>query len=346
MSRGRPRPDGPALSVVLSTLGNYETLEKVLDGYSKQSADPESFEVVVATDAADPHPEAVDTAIGARRFETRRITGPVPGLSANRNAGIEAARASLILLTDNDTIPVRRLVSEHLAWHRRHQQPNVGVQGRVRWSRELEVSIFMRWLDTGIQFDFANIRGTEAGWGRFAGANVSFKKDFAQRVGDFDQQHFPYGYEDTDWAYRASKLGFRLLYNRRAVVDHLRPMTLEFWQKRARRVAVAEQTFVRLHPEMSPWFYGIFSAASKEPPGRGRGVPLAPYVPRWAPLLGPRVWRSVDRTFTQAIAPYFLSSWEEALALRDATGEDLPAAPDLSEFLSDSPGGSPPGGPK
>ena len=55
----------------------------------------------------------------------RRITGGRPGLSANRNAGVRDARAPLVLFTDNDTIPVPQLVSEHLAWHRSHPAPEV-----------------------------------------------------------------------------------------------------------------------------------------------------------------------------------------------------------------------------
>jgi GT2 family glycosyltransferase len=325
-----PEAGKPRLSVVLSSLGNYETLEKVLDGYARQSARADDFEVVLAMDAADPEPESVRRAIGTRPYRVNLIQGARPGLSENRNAGYRAAAGPLVLFTDNDTIPVKGMVAEHLSWHERYPDEATGVLGKVRWARELTVTTFMRWLDTGIQFDFANITGVDAGWGRFVGANVSLKRSFVLRVGDFDQEHFPYGYEDTDWAYRASKLGFRLMYNRRAVVDHLRPMTLEFWQKRARRVAASEHMFTALHPEMPPWFFTRFSAAVAAPPARGRGIRLAPFVPRWVPWLGTRVWRSVDMFYKQALAPPFLAAWEEAERIGAR-----PSGPDLSEFSPD-----------
>jgi GT2 family glycosyltransferase len=321
----------PQLSVVVSTLGMYQVLRRVLDGYSRQDAPPRSFEVVVANDAADPRPAAIDDAIGRRPYPVRRITGRVPGLSANRNAGWRAAEAPLVLFTDNDTIPDGRLVSEHIAWHARHPADEVGVLGHVRWARELRVTAFMRWLEHGIQFDYPNIEGIEAGWGRFYGANASVKALLLARVGDFDEERLPYGYEDLDWAYRASKVGFRLLYNRRAVVEHLRPMTLEFWKRRVRRIAAAERRFVRLHPEIPPWFFGIFSRAAELPPARGRGVRLLPFVPPWVPRLGPRVWASADLAFKQALAPHFLAAWEEA-----ASAADGPAQPDLSELEESS----------
>ena len=88
--------DRPQLSVVISTLGNYATLERVLDGYSRQTAPAGSFEVVIVMDAAEQRPDAVEGAIGERPFPLRRISGPVPGLSANRNAGKRRAISSAV----------------------------------------------------------------------------------------------------------------------------------------------------------------------------------------------------------------------------------------------------------
>lgn len=329
------------LSVVISTLGNYEVLERVLDGYSEQDAEPGSFEVVVAMDAADPEPAAVDCAIGERPYPVRRITGAAPGLSANRNAGRRAARGTLVLFTDNDTIPVPELVSEHLRWHEREPGEECGVVGHVRWAPELDVTPFMRWLDRSIQFAYAYLEPGETGWGAFAGANVSLKRAFVERVGDFDQERFPYGYEDMDWAYRASKLGLRLFYNADAIVDHLRPMTLEFWKKRVRRVAASERMFTALYPERPPWFHELFTDAMAKPRSRGRSERLARFVPPRVPWLGPRVWENLDVYYRQALAPHFLRAWDEA----EATG-GRPAQPDLSEFELESSAGSEPGGPK
>ena len=341
MPPGPGESSDPTLSIVISTLGNYEVLERVLDGYGRQDAAPGSFEVVVAMDRADPEPAAVDKAIADRAYPVRRIAGATPGLSANRNAGWRAARGRLVMFTDNDTIPLPDLVSNHLRWHEREPDEECGVLGHVRWAPELDVTPFMRWLDTGIQFNYANLDAGEVPWGAFAGANVSLKRGFVERVGDFDQERFPYGYEDTDWAYRASKLGMRLFYNPDAIVDHLRPMTLEFWKKRARRVATSELQFTRTHPEMPPWFHRVFSDAIARPPARGRSERLARFVPRRVPWLGPKVWDNLDVYYKQALAPHFLSAWEDA-----AAGNGSGAQPDLSEFEPDSSAGSEPGGPK
>lgn len=329
------------LSVVIPTLGR-PTLARVLDGFEQQRVRGQPFEVVIVVDAAAARSGALGELIGERPYPVRTIAATMPGASAARNAGWRSASADLVLYIDDDTIPRPGLVTEHLSWHRRHPAEEVAVLGHVRWAPELRVSPFMRWLDHGIQFDYPSIRGTEAGWGRFYTAHVSVKASLIGRVGGFDEERFPFGYEDLEFAYRASKIGLRVLYNPRAVVDHLRPMTLEFWQRRVRRIAVAEHRFVSIYPEMPAYFHAMFSEALRFPPATGRGVSLLPYVPRGLPWIGARVWASADRYFKQAMAPHFLEAWAEA-ERRD--GPET-AQPDRSELDVSSSGGSIPGGPK
>lgn len=331
----------PKISVVLSTLGNHHGLKRVLDGFTNQSIAPETFEVVVAVDVAESDGEAVDRAIGGERsYRVRRVSPEVPGLSANRNIGRRRAQGPLILFTDNDTIPAPSLLAQHLEWHRNEPDDYCAVVGNVRWSPEVEITTLMRWLDTGLQFNFANLSPGEVPWGAFAGANVSLKRAFVERIGDFEEERLPYLGEDTEFAYRASKLGMRLFYNPDARVDHLRTMSFELVVRRVRRMAAAEHELSQLHPELAPWWHDIFSDVSKQPRARGRGLRLARFVSPGLPWLGSRVWRSVDATYKQALAPHFLAAWEEATGGGDAS------QPDVRELLADGESGSEPGGPK
>ena len=334
---------GAELSVVVSTLGNYGGLGRVLDRYGEQDAPAGSFEVIVVVDRADPDPAAAEAAIGARPYPVRRLRGAIPGLSANRNAGWRSASGALALFTDNDTMPEPQLVSEHLARHRERPEQEVAVLGHVRWAREVRVTPFMHWLDHGLQFDYPAIEGTEAGWGRFYGANVSAKRDFIERVGGFDEQRLPYGYEDLDFGYRASKLGLRLLYDRRAVVEHLREFDLAFFKRRLRRTAFAEHEFVRKHPELEPYLERMFRHAARLERGSGRGRHLIRWVPRSVPLLGERAWRSADLYYRQELAPDFLEAWEEAESAPPSEG---PVAPLVAELEPSGPEAPSPGGPK
>ena len=138
-------PDSPQLSIVIPTLGRDGTLARVLGRLEHQTAgDP--FEVLVVVDDRETDLPAVDRALADRPFPVRRLTRPRPGASSARNTGWRAAASGLVLFLDDDVLPEPPLLSEHLAWHRRHPQREVGVLGLVRWADELSVTPFMRWV--------------------------------------------------------------------------------------------------------------------------------------------------------------------------------------------------------
>jgi hypothetical protein len=210
--------------------------------------------------------------------------------------------------------------------------------GLVRWPKGLKVTPFMKWLDYGIQFDFKSIRGIEASWAHVYGANSSIKRSFLERVGGYDEERLPYRYDDIDWGYRAREHGLRVLLNRRAVVDHWRPMSVEGWRLRAPVLAATEWKFCELHPEIPPWYWRMFSDAANQPPLGPWAARLAGFVPRWVPWLGPRVWDRASVHWRQQIAPPFLAAWNRA-----AAGSELSVQPDVAALLAEraaSSGGS------
>ena len=285
----------------------------MLDRLERQTS-PARFELLVVADAAEPDPAGVDALLAGRPYPARRLVGPRPGASAARNAGVRAATAPLVLFLDDDVLPEEQLVSEHLSWHERHPGEEVGVLGLVRWADELRVTPFMRWLERGVQFDFARIDGEEAGWGRFYSANASVKRGMLERVGGFDEERLPFLYEDIDIAYRMHAYGFRLLFNPRAAGEHLHEMTIEGLRARLPLMAASEHAFCAKHPEIPPYFLEMFREAAAAPPARGRLAWLAPVVPPEAPVLGRRVWDTVESRFKQALAPDYLRAWEEQAA--------------------------------
>jgi len=318
----------PELSILIPTLGRPRLLGRVLDRLEDQTAGSRAFEVIVAADAKERELGSLDRAVAGRSYPARRLQATRPGASAARNAAWRAAAGRVVLFLDDDILPERQLVAEHLDWHRRSPAAEVGVLGRVRWADELRVTPFMRWLEDGIQFDYPNIEGIEAGWGRFYTANASVKRCLLERVGGFEEEKLPFGYEDLDLALRMREHGFRLLYNRAAVAEHLHPMDLEFWKRRVARIAISERRFVEMHPEVPPYFFDLFSHAASAPPAKGRGARVARFVPKSFPLLGPWVWQSADAVYRQALAGPFLEAWHGD----DASSADAPA--DLSPGAS------------
>lgn len=321
----------PRISVVIPTIAGEraQPLTAVLQRLAKQTVGPEALEVVVAID-----PGAAPPALPEVPLPLRLLASDVPGVSAKRNRGWQAARAPLVLFLGDDIVPAHDLVAEHLARHERHPEEAVGVLGHVRWADSLPRDAFLMWLDeNGLQFDYDGIGGEEAGWGRFYTANVSLKRALLQRVDGFDET-FPFGYEDLELAYRMHAAGLRLLYHPAACAEHLHRPTLAEWRARMAHVGRAERRFVEMHPEIRPYFRDLLEPAAATRP-RGRGARLADFVPRSTPWVGPRVRASADAWFRAQLAEPFLAAWEEAGAQPSAGSECSPSS-----------GGSPPGGPK
>jgi len=299
----------PDLSIVIPTIGRDAEFRRVLEGLVTQ--DVHEFELVVVCSSIHPDPAAVEAAVAGLPFPTRVVRSTRFGASASRNTGIDAAHGPLLLFLDDDVVPRPELVREHLAWHARHPERDVGVLGLVVWASGIRVTPFMRWLEHGIQFDYENILGVDAGWQRFYTANVSIKRELADAVGGFDEVRLPFGYEDLDLAKRMhDEHGFRLLFNRAAVGEHLHEITLDGWRANAERNARGELAFIAKHPEAPAYFRDLFLAAEKRPPASGRGRYLAWVVRRPGGWLGDRVWKSADIWFRQQLAPDFLAAWD------------------------------------
>jgi GT2 family glycosyltransferase len=286
-------------------------LRRVLDHLDHQTAPASEFEVVVVADAKDDRGDELDAAVADRRYASRRLQADRPGASAARNLGWRSAAAPIVLFIDDDVLPERTFIAEHLAAHRRWAATEVGVLGRLRWADELRVTPFMRWVERGIQFDFDAIDGVDAGWGRFYTANASVKRELLERVDGFDES-LPFHYEDLDLAKRMLAHGFRLHYNPAAVAEHLHALTIEGYKERMRGVGVAERAFVARHPDVRPYFHDLFTRKLAAPPARGRGARLAGIVSPGMPFLGPRVWRSADAVWSQTLGVHFMEGWEAA----------------------------------
>ncbi len=141
-----------------------------------------------------------------------------------------------------------------------------------------------------------------------------------ERVGGFDEQRFPFGYEDLELARRMSDHGFKLLYNEAAVGEHLKTEKLDGWRRNLRRIAQAERRFTELYPGERAYFYERFRAAAAAPVARGRSARLARFVRPGVPWLGRFVWRSYDLVCRQQLAPEFLAEWEAAGAAEGSSG--------------------------
>jgi GT2 family glycosyltransferase len=301
------------ISVVIPTYRRPDALARTIDALERQTVTPDEFEVIVVDDPVDDDPSAVATALAAERrtMSVRHLHRDGHGVSAARNAGWRAAEAPLVMFLGDDILAAPDLLKQHLDWHeQRGRAGDVGVLGHVRWASEIRETPFMRWLEHGYQFDYPAIQGDQATWAHFYTANISLPRALIAEVGGFDEQRFPFLYEDLDLGYRLDKRGFSLLYNRAAMAEHLHPTTIDEWRRRMAATATAERRWVSHRPGMPAYFHDRFAHAASLPPARGRGRRLLKHVGRRTPIIGHRAWTSADVYYRQQLAPAFLEQWE------------------------------------
>lgn len=298
------------LSVVIPTLGRWDTLRLTLAALDAQTA--RGFETIVVVDGAD---DSVPDLPGARVLQQEH-TGP----GVARNLGVGASERRLILFIGDDMVPAPELVARHLQRHEAEPAEEVAVLGRIVWHPSVPRDRIHRWLDwSGALFDYRVLeeQGTEeAGWPRFYSSNVSLKRELFVAAGGFDPD-FTFDYEDLDFGWRLGQLGLRLLYEPAALVSHLHAYDWPAVERRYVSRAEAERLMMAKHDWFKPWFHGHVEAAVEAPQASSLWTRVVDWVPQRPERLRRAVEKRANRHYLQRLAPTFMATWEKT----DGVGE-------------------------
>jgi glycosyltransferase involved in cell wall biosynthesis len=196
----------PAVSVCLSTFNRAGQLDRLLSVLADQQV-AGGFEVVVVDNGSSDdtplvlhrHAAAGRLALTPLRLDVNR--GPTPA----RQAAWRAARAPLVVFTDDDCVPAPGWLEAHAAL----AGPLVVAVGRTdpdptATSVEGPFSRTVRVADTRF----------------FQTCNISYPRELLERVGGFDERFQHVGGEDTDLGLRALELGAVATFADRALVHH------------------------------------------------------------------------------------------------------------------------------
>jgi glycosyl transferase family 2/methyltransferase family protein len=285
------------LTVVIPTRERWPILRRTLAALGDQSVT--GFDVIVVVDGTDQRVPDLAPA----RVVVKEHGGP----GAARNAGVAATDRKLVLFLGDDMVPVRQLVERHLDRHNADPAAEVAVLGMSEWHPEVASGRVPRWLDwSATQFDYVNITGDDAGWGRFYSSNVSLKRDFFVAAGGFEED-FTYYYEDLDLAWRLHEKGLRLVFERAALAHHLHRITWPGVVTRFQGIARGEHLMARKHAWFTPFFRERVRSAAAQPAARAFWTVLADHAPE---RIRPLARRRANAYYHQALAPFFLDAWE------------------------------------
>ena len=224
------------ISVIIPTYNRLEILKKCLKTI-KDNSFTKSYEVIIVNDgSSDGTFIEISNFIKENKFENFYIFDQKNGGPAKaRNLGIKKSQSDILLFVGDDSIFDKNLLEEHYVWNiERYPQENVAVLGHNEWSKEIEITPFMNWIDNvGLQFSYGEfVDENSPSWRNLWTCNISFKKNFLMKYGMFDEE-FPYAaWEDVELGWRLFKHGLKIKYNKNAIAYHYHPTSFESVKRR------------------------------------------------------------------------------------------------------------------
>jgi len=236
---------GPAASVLLSTYENPDTLRLALLGYGRQTT--RDFAIVVCDDGSGPETARLVAEMAGRLpVPVRHVRQEDRGFRRGMvlNEGAARARGGVLVFSDQDCVPHRAFVAEHVGCA---APRTVGFGRVVRLGREISAQVdeemvasggleagpfrLLAWAAAG------RARAVEAGlylgrvpWLRdmgrpfhqLFGGNFSCLAEDFRAANGFDERMEGWGREDTElgWRFRNAGFEFRTL-KFRAILYHL-----------------------------------------------------------------------------------------------------------------------------
>ena len=232
--RRRPVANAPYVSVIIPHYNDLEALAVCAASLRLQSWPAERMEVIIADNNSACGVEAVRRAAAGYRV----VQAPIQGAGPARNAGAAAARGEILAFLDSDCDPHTDWVENGVRSLETYDFAGGHV---VTTARDPSRPTAVEAWELVFGFDFERYIRVE---GYTGSGNMWVWRRVSDAVGGFRVGVA----EDMDWSFRATAAGFRLGYERGAVVSHLARSDWNGLLKRWRRVLAEHYRLVREKP--------------------------------------------------------------------------------------------------
>lgn len=278
------------LSVVIATYRRPEGLRRAIESLRRQVRPPDEVIAVAWEEDAPTRAVLEGLAKGAREGgapEINAVLTPARGVTAQENAGIQAARGDIVCFMDDDAVArpdwMRRLEGHYanptvgavggrdVIWlDGRVLQREVRTVGRVHWYGRL-VANHHQWTSGIRDVDFLK------------GCNMSFRREALLPIDRRLVGTIPYGFE-IDLGLLARDRGWRVVYDPELRVDHYPTTHYGTDALELSWVVNHNQTYVLLKhltwPRKLVFLTYTFSIGDKNTIGAAR-VPFLALLRRW-----------------------------------------------------------------
>jgi GT2 family glycosyltransferase len=256
-------PDAPNVSVLIPTHQRRAALRAALESLAHQTVEPETYEVVVATDACSDGTQEMIDALDVP-YELRRVEPPGRGRSAAVNTALANAGGEVAIVLDDDM----RVVPEFVERHRAHHAPGSRrcVLGAV--PVELDAGSTHAARHVKARFDRHLSRLSDPAHlalpRSFFTGNASLRVEVLSEVGGFDESFGIYGNEDVELSLRLRKAGVELDYDPEAKAFQEYGKDLKGLQRDTLAKGRTTVLLARSHPE----FFGYLRLADPDDASR------------------------------------------------------------------------------
>ena len=205
-------------SVVIPVYNQYDSLIKVLNGFSKQTISKDLFEIVLIDDGSDDELKSKGFFL-AEKFNDitiKYIRQKNSGRAVARNIGIRNSDSNLVIFCDADRYPAVNYVEQHILSHESMTDIVIGLSldyfGKVtelggdNWDQINKFSRVPPYTKKiNCIYNEDGITKSELAWISFLVGNSSVDRKLLLEVGGFDERFTEWGVEHFELALRLSE---------------------------------------------------------------------------------------------------------------------------------------------
>ena len=206
----------PRVSVVIPTYQRRDSLLRALAALAAQSLPPEEFEVVVVVDGSSDGTREAAQAL-APPYALRVLWQSNRGRASACNAGVAAATGELIVILDDDMVPIPDFLAAHVRAHASGDARAVIGAAPVTITPGLPAPARYVGEKFNRHLEHLARAGGPVTLRDFYGGNLSVRREVLRRVNGFDEGFTIYGNEDLELSIRLSAAGVRLVYDPTAI---------------------------------------------------------------------------------------------------------------------------------
>jgi GT2 family glycosyltransferase len=206
----QPKPVLKDVSVVIPTVGR-PILQSCLQWLADGSHWPGC--IVVVDQGGNPAVAHWLQQLQAAGLDTLYVPSQQRGRAAGLNRGLEQVTTRSVAITDDDCFVVATWLARMTG--RLRQEPGVIVTGRVEQAGDQEVAFSVVASREPNRYERPQLKVHP-----FIGGNAGLAMELVQRIGLFDEHPCLQSAEDSDYGYRALRLGIPIVYDPDVILFH------------------------------------------------------------------------------------------------------------------------------